>query len=229
MAITISGDLIAHVRFLLLFSLKRALSDDVARHGINAAASFAFPAYITAVASVEAFLNEHLLGYTARMFFRESPLWSIDYERWDIGTKLIIVPQILFGVTFDKGAQPAQDFLLLVRVRNDIVHYKMQENPPKYIADLSQRGIALTSDHLRNGGPDYLWPQKLSSTEGIRWAHNTACKVIHKLVEFIPEEHRDILGSLAVNYEEIPVTHIQEWFNRHDGVTNDTGTSDTPI
>src|SRR5262249_49692078 len=94
---TISGDLIAHVRFILYNALNHAISGNVARYGINAGARFAFSAYITAVASVEAFLNEQLLGPVAQMLFRDSSLWSIKYDKLEIQTKLIIVPQMLFG------------------------------------------------------------------------------------------------------------------------------------
>ena len=225
----ISGDLIAHVRFILSNALNNAISGNVARYGINAGARFAFSAYITAVASVEAFLNEELLGPVARMLFRDSSLWGIKCDKLEIQTKLIIVPQMLFGTTFDISAQPAQDFRLLVKVRNDLVHYKMQGSPPKYIADLSQRRIALTNDQVSTMGVDYLWPQKLSSTEGIRWAHNTVCKVVHKLVEFIPEEYRGVLGVSAPNYQEIPRERIREWFDKQGGATDITDITDRPI
>jgi hypothetical protein len=220
-AITISGDLIAHVRIAFYRGLHQAIASLSGRDGINAYTPVdAFPAYITAVASVEAFLHEQLCSPWTRSMFPGSSLWRIPIDTLDIRTKIILVPQLLFGISFDTSAQPAQDFMLLVKVRNDLVHYKMQQKAPKYLADLSQRRIALTSDLVHTGGLDYAWPHKLSSTEGIRWAHNTACKVIHKLVEFIPAPHKEFLGSLASNYQEILEEHVQELLARHEAAAN---------
>jgi len=220
---TISGDLIAYVRSAFIRGLDYAITSDTVRQGINAYTPIeAYPAYITAVASVEAFLNEQLLSPIAQAIYPKSCLWGIHnrIDNLSIQTKTILVPQLLFGRSLDNSTQPAQDFGLLVRVRDDLVHYKMKQKAPKYLADLSQRRIALTSEQVHSGGQDYAWPHKLSSTEGIRWAHNTACKVVHKVVECIPEPHKDVLGSLATNFQEIREEDVQALWMSHDAAAN---------
>ncbi len=58
----------------------------------------------------------------------------------------------------------------------------MQATPPKYQKVLDQRNITM------GGKPgvldaNVLWPDKLSTCEEIRWAHNTACRVVNTLSE----------------------------------------------
>ena len=97
--------------------------------------------------------------------------------------KAVSVPHLLFGVSFQKGKQPYQDFRLLVRIRNDIVHYKMKFERPEYLRNFNSGNTITAKDEMA----DYPWAMRLSSTEGIRWAHNTACKVVQKLATFVPD------------------------------------------
>lgn len=216
-SVSISGDLIAHVRTCFELSLEYVLTGEGVRHGMNAYTPYAFPAYVSAVAAVEAFLNEQLLGEFAKVVLSDSPLWNLgkdSLEKIELKTKLIVIPQVLFGRSFTPGSAPYQDFALLIRVRNDVIHYKMGSTPPSYVQPLSDRGIALTTDKA-HGGVDYVWPHKLSSTEGIRWAHNSACRTVNALVGFIPLEHKGALSSTARNFEEIDDSDVRSWFEKH--------------
>ena len=218
MTVTISGGLIQHVRLILDLSLKYALTGKDVRHGHNVYSPHALPAYVISVSAVEALINETLLGYMARSIWRDSPLWNLktdSLEKLDLLTKLIIVPQILFERSFTPNRQPLQDFIVLLKVRNDMVHYKMRSEP-RYLQPLVERGIALSSGKAK-GNADYPWADKLSCTEGIRWAHNTACAVVHSIVDFLPKEERYIssLSHLAMNFQCIPERYVVEWFETH--------------
>lgn len=196
---TISGDLIIDVKRAFHRS---HLAKDVRRIGINAYTDRAYTTYVGAVAAVEAFINESFLGWQAKSQFKESALWQLNepaLERMDLLLKMVLIPQLLFAKTFDRSKQPYQDFALLVQVRNDIVHFKMKMQAPKYVHELSQRKIAL----VKTVDEAVPWPMKLSSTEGIRWAHNTACAVVQTLVEFTPEESRPFLVGGAQNFLSI--------------------------
>ena len=88
----------------------------------------------------------------------------------------------------------------LTKVRNYFVHYKMDLNI-KGFKDLEDRGLALPKDP---SGVDHPWTIKLSSSEGIRWANNTVCKVASAFFEFIPEDKKPFLfGDMATNFQEI--------------------------
>jgi hypothetical protein len=211
--VTISPDLLGHVRQCLRLSLSSVGSSAGVANSMNAFTRLAFPAYVCAVAAVEAFVNEELIGHVARIVLRDSPLWNLSndsLEKMELPTKLIVVPQVLFGRSFRRGAQPFQDFALLVKVRNDVIHFKMEMEPPSYLRPLVDRGIALTAE-ASAAGADYAWPHKLSCTEGIRWAHNTACRVVNGLADFVPPEHRDLVAAGAHNFREIPEAEFREW------------------
>ena len=209
---TISPDLVFSVRSTLDLSLALAVKGSVRRIGINSYTPHAFAAYVASVASIEAFVNETFLGWMCRSSFNASALWDIPtdtLEKTDLLLKLILVPQFLFGQTFGRGKQPFQDFALLCRVRNDIVHFMMQCQEPKYVRTLCHRKIALV-DRPDEIGP---WPHKLSSSEGIRWAHNTACAVAHQLVSFIPPGRRDLLGYLVTNFVHINESEVEAYLS----------------
>lgn len=208
---TFSHSFIAHLRLLYSAALRRMASGKYSRHGINGYTDYAGPAYAGAVTSIEALLNEITLGHAAKSSLADSPLWTLDAEwvdRLPILQKLVIVPHLLFGRTSERDSQPYQDMRLLVKVRNDFVHYRLRDSAPPCIAVLEQRGIALPS---LPSGADYVWVHKVSTSEGIRWANNTACAVARTLVTFIPDAHRGIMMAfLADNFVEIPDSVARE-------------------
>lgn len=104
-----------------------------------------------------------------------------------------------------------QDMALLIRVRNDVVHFKMEGKPPSYLKGLDQRGISLTA-WTDSQDSDYVWPHKLSTSEGIRWAHNTACATIKALAYLARtvEHYRDTVTFLAAGFSSIPDSYPRD-------------------
>ncbi len=80
MTMSISGDMIRHVRSILDMSLDYALTGRGARHGYNAYSPHALPAYIIAYSAVEALVNETMLGSMARSLWKDSALWNLKRE-----------------------------------------------------------------------------------------------------------------------------------------------------
>ena len=208
---SLSQDFVNNVHMLYQLGLEEICSGRVARDGINGYTTHAAPAYISAIASLEAFVNETFLGVFSKNLYTDSPLWLLDsdwVEKLELRHKLIIVPQLLFGQTYKRGEPPFQDLQLLFRVRNDVVHYKMKfpnssDGLPKYVKDLVSRKIALQSPAPGKG--DYPWISKICTTEGIRWANNTVCRAVKKLVSFVPDnQKRDFIFMLAGKFVEIP-------------------------
>ncbi len=107
-------------------------------------------------------------------------------DRWDILTKTVTVPQFLFGATFDRGAQPYQDFASLVRVRNEVTHFKMASKTPKLVNDLARQGVFMTSPSAPRS--EFPWPSRISCTEGIRWAINTLAAMASELHDWLAED-----------------------------------------
>jgi hypothetical protein len=223
---TISGDLIHHVREMYLMSLDDALNKRGVRQGINGLAIHGIAAYIIAAASVEAFINEAFLSGFPRSSLRNSSLWNLPsdwLETIELSAKLILVPQMLYGKSFSRDAQPYQDMVLLIKIRNDMIHYKMPTTPPKYVNHLSERGIALVAPSFKENGADYPWPSKLSCSEGIRWANNTASSTVQQLVQFVNTGYRDIIEGIASNFITIPESFALNWYTVHgiDPKSND--------
>ena len=212
--VTVSGTLIGYVRRLYDRALEYLASGHGVRRGINGYTDSALPAYIITVAAVEAFLNEAFLSDWPRLIFKESSLWSVpkrSLDKIELGLKLVLIPQLLFTKSFSRDSQPYQDFDLLIKIRNDFVHYKMKGKSPKYLQALDDRGISLVSP-TKNSEADYAWPHKVSSSEGIRWAHNTACSVVQELVSFIPlQEAESGTIALASNFSYIPDSYAKDW------------------
>jgi hypothetical protein len=218
MSITVSGDFIGHVHRLYFASLDYLLTKKGVRHGINGVAVDGLPAYVMAVASVEAFMNEAFLSMLPRFALKNSSAWNLPddwLEKTELSVKLVLVPQLLFGKTFARGEQPYQDMMLLIRVRNDLIHYKMPNNVPKYIADLGQKDIILVAPSAKVDGSDYLWPDKLSCSEGIRWANNTACAIVHHLVSFVEFDYKKMIEGIASNFRKIEIEEVLRWFTTH--------------
>ncbi|HLB47805.1 MAG TPA: hypothetical protein VJL59_12430 [Anaerolineales bacterium] len=217
---SISSILLGHVRFNYQAVLEQTIDNElkqtdatsrvIRREGINIITPDAPSAYILAVATVEAFVNEVFLGTLAQSFIKGTPLENLSeaLERIDISTKLIILPQLAFNKSLQKDQPPYQDMALLIKVRNDLVHYKMELREPKYLKSLQDRHIALR-------WPNIPWTFALSTSEGIRWAHNTTCETIQKVYEFLPDGYRAMLRNYIEDFSSISKEEVEGRFAEH--------------
>ena len=183
------------------------------RSGLNAYSAHALAAYVIAVAATEAFVNETLASQMVRAFTRGSALWHMraDWlERLELRDKIILITELVFGKALDSGAQPLQDLILLLRVRNEVVHYKFGD-PPNFMNEFVRRGIALTSQ-ARNDDPEIKlsqpWALDLSCTEGNRWAHNTCCRIVHAVVDNIPIDEGEYQRRRASSVTGLDAFHF---------------------
>jgi hypothetical protein len=197
--VTISGDLITHVRVL-----HKMAQDVIAHGGTTDLTPFAIPAYILAVTAVEAFVNEIFLSDFGSLVLGESRLLPDEAEKLDVRLKLILFPQFAFGQTLPKAEQPYQDMDLLVKLRNELVHYKMNTKPPTLIKQLAQRKIAMGVPAEEESGGPLSWTDRVSTLEGIRWANNTACETVLALLALAPPEKQPSLARLGHNFQQIP-------------------------
>jgi hypothetical protein len=188
-AVAISNELIGHVEYLRSQALGEIERDPLtAFRGINWPSRYALPAYICAVASIEAFVNEVFLGPMAKgglvHFLPASAVNDDAFERLDLRSKIVLLPQLAFGKTLDRGRRPYQDMATLVQVRNDLIHYKMDMRTPSYLARLRQRRFALAADMTSGPG---TWVDSMKCSEGIRWALNTACETANAIAALLPQ------------------------------------------
>jgi hypothetical protein len=200
-------------------------SGNVLKDGINGYCDSAISVYPLSIATWEAFLYETILSRINLLINKDSKIKSIPLDiihKWDLETKSIIVPDLLYDKTFDKGSQPFQDFKLLITIRNSLVHFKydMPDNKiENAIKILSRRNIFMAhSENSKNhaeGDIIEIWPHMISTTEGIRWAINTITKMAHKLSELIPNDKKDlIICNHIANFKTINKDMAIEHFDR---------------
>jgi hypothetical protein len=224
MSVTISGGLISHVRQIYQAALEYLASGIGVRQGINGYTDYALPAYIITVAAVESFVNEAFLNDMIRMTIKDSPMWNIHIdtlENMELRLKLILFPQLLFQKSLSQSFQPYQDMNLLIKIRNEFIHYKMKDNSPKFLQNLEDRRISLVTPAPGKG--DYFWVHNLCSSEGIRWAHNTACSVVNKLFSFMPSNSpaAGMISALTGNFSAIPESFARDWL-KNKGIDPDS-------
>jgi hypothetical protein len=162
-------------------------------------------AIVFSAATLEAFINEAamLAAQRPNPHFSPTPppsvrifadlLDEVERSRGSIQLKFLLAKSIFTGESYNKGTQPYQDFDLLIRLRNELVHLRPKENfefnpesgmsvkPAPIIEKLRSRNIL--AEHLPNASLILL----VSTRASARWACNTAAAMIQSVLEFIPE------------------------------------------
>jgi len=216
---TISFELIMRVREFYTMAYQEISSNE--RKQVmpdNGITDYAIPSYILSVAAVEAFMNEMFLFYYGSGFLKGTSFEKLSQdeikkfrEKKSLGEKLLKIPELAFDQeVFNSNHQPFQDMNYLIKVRDSFVHYKMAIEPEdKGIFDyLVRKEVALKSPN----NPSRFWANDLCTFEGIRWAHNTALKIIKDIIDTAIKTNRHqiliTLGTQMQNFfHQIPDPH----------------------
>jgi hypothetical protein len=242
-ATTISVDLILRVREFYTMAYQE-ISSDKRKQTMpdNGHSDYAIPSFILSVAAVEAFVNELFIALGQN--FLKGTSWDrlsqdeIDElskkllqdeieklsqdeikkfgEKKSLGDKLLQFPKLAFDQeVFNSGHPPFQDMNYLIKVRDSFVHYKMKLEPENEgIFDyLVRKGIAIKSPN----DPNRFWANDLCTFEAIRWAHNTALKIIKDIIDAAVRTNRhQILIAMGTQNEnffhQIPDPHKDREF-----------------
>jgi hypothetical protein len=194
-AVSISSDLIQYFRDLYVTAFQETVIRTGKVEDINGFTKHGLPAYIIATSAVEAFVNELFLSPAGRSFFKkvskDTKYWEW-LEKTELPYKLILIPQLFLNRTFETDKPPYQDMKTLIRLRNELIHYKMDFTEPSFVKDLKQKKIAL--DDVGN-----TWTHNVSSLKGMFWAHNTICTTIQELINFSTPETHPLLAHMKDN------------------------------
>lgn len=153
------------------------------RNGFSNAALTVFPLSINAF---EAYFNTFVFWTVPA--YNLSPSTELlrehqeDLSKLNLQTRVRLATRIICDRTFEKGQQPFQDFDKLVKIRNGIVHFQMQDAPLKVVNDLSQRKIAWPE---KIGGTTNIWVNRISTIECMRWAINTISETTAELRQLV--------------------------------------------
>ena len=165
---------------------------------------FSIIAIMFSVSALEAFINESVeLGRIVPTAERQKAVQSyvavmseLEERKEALLIKFHMGMLVFSGSTWDEGAQPFQDFKLLVTVRNHIVHMKADRweskltprgpeprslgQYPKFIAALQQKSLV--------GKPlSRTWLALVNDKRVARWACETAAKITRSFAEGVPD------------------------------------------
>ena len=166
---------------------------------------YAIVVYILSVAAVESFMNEvAFINHHWKNDAKSKALLD-QITEMDPLSKCSELPVKLWGKALDKSRPPYQDFYHLVKIRNEITHYRME--PSKFAKDylqcLSDRKVLLGTPGQFGFG--HLDP--VLNTKAAEWAYNTACRIAKQLIELAQEEAKPFikenLNDLRPNFQEI--------------------------
>lgn len=122
-------------------------------------------------------------------------LGEIEASNGTTELKYLMASTVLGGAAFDKGTSPFQNFKLLIRIRNALVHYKpgkasldhqtMQRSgtPHPIVTALVSAGIITpASEHTIQE-----WPGIISQSSVAEWACKTAEAMMKRTTNLLPE------------------------------------------
>jgi hypothetical protein len=159
----------------------------------------ALASVVFCVISVEAFFHEAVemaLGYSdvpsepeAVSAFAQCMI-DAEKSRVSLESKLALANWVLVGKKLDTGAQPYQDFALLVRLRNDLVHFKGNErfepniSPEEFHKKMIQRfgNRHLLAQDMEPGS----WIHAIETKAIAEWSCRTASQVVVDFVSKAP-------------------------------------------
>ncbi len=163
----------------------------------------ALTAIIYSAATLEAFINEvadiashdiaqpNLSNPPSVAMFAEA-LKEVERSRGSIKLKFWMTKWVFSGEPYDTGAEPYQDFSLLVDLRNELLHMDAESyaatggvtgyRPPAVIESLRSKNI------LAVGGASPGWMSLLMTVAAARWACNTVTRMVHSILEVLPED-----------------------------------------
>lgn len=157
--------------------------------------------------SLEAFINEaiELAGQPSPYGKPPNPNTVLDFfsiaKEVEYGwrtteLKFLLAKRIFTGTTYNKGENPYQDFALLWKLRNDLVHLKSLDKfekssegvlivkSAKIIEDLRSKNIIA---EFKDKNTITSWTNLISTRAVARWACNTASEVVQSVLNFVPE------------------------------------------
>jgi hypothetical protein len=156
-------------------------------------------AVIFSVTALEAFINE------AKDLVKQHPSYSHPPEAPSITTfatlldkfeegrektilKFYITKIVFTGTPYDSGQQPYQDFSLLVKLRNQIVHFKSDKfdkdsnEIPKIIKQLPKKIIRDFSSSTTT-----TWINRLDPLPTAYWSCNVAVDMVKSILDIVPK------------------------------------------
>jgi hypothetical protein len=123
---------------------------------------------------------------------------EIEDSKGSIRLKFMLTNLIFAGKTYEKSEQPYQDFALLFKIRDALMHLKPQDEfkvthngnvvrvmKPKILEALQSKNILANLDEKLVAD----WKSMISTQAVARWACNTAVDIVHSTLRILPESY----------------------------------------
>lgn len=179
-----SSSFLQKLYFMMVCSITENINDSSQGEGIN---FYGWGLFYTPVLAINlweyllnsAFQNDNVLENTVFGEAKEA------LEKWDIKTKTLVYPKLLFNKEIiSKNESLWEEFQLLLKIRNELVHYKnsFYEGPAKELETLRRKKLTIRKR-------DFFimdWHDEISTTEFARWCINIVVELwerLHKLTE----------------------------------------------
>lgn len=151
-------------------------------------------------ASMEAFINEFCLGKADELEAEGNNTHSLTLKNLaeknvEVRLKWQIVPQLLWQRSFDMTRSPWQDFDILIRLRNDLLHYKGKYRDIGWIPNYLGHIRHLLSPEIQQEGASIFqtssdWIDRICNIRVAKWAFNTGIGMINQFLEFADEDSK---------------------------------------
>jgi hypothetical protein len=179
-----------------------------------AAEHSSFVAILFSAFALEAWVNDLLDNVQC-----EDPYWSppetktlaafadqLEGRGSSIELRIQLIAAGLTGKAMDAGRQPYQDFALLIRIRNMLVHAKpehfesdsSQNEPHAILRKLEERGVF----ELERAGVVNLLHGTLTIPAVGRWAYGAAIRMVEALGEMLPQG--GLRSSMEIAFGKYP-------------------------
>ena len=131
-------------------------------------------------------------------------LRSLENARASLIEKISVIHFLLTNESIDKGSEKYQDLIMLVRLRNELVHRKpeatgewgIEENqtfkPHKFVKYFSDRKIV----KLPSSDSAPVWSQYVNKPEVAKWAYNIVVTTIKDIVTILPGSDLSYIQSI---------------------------------
>ena len=122
-------------------------------------------------------------------------VFEAEAQHKPLDYKFTLASTAFTGEDYNKGAQPYQDFDILMDLRNAIVHFKPLDqltrneegfwvfSPPPVVRRLESRNV--TAEFANNTSA--AWILHLSTRAVARWSCNTASEMVQSVLSMVPE------------------------------------------
>ncbi len=166
--------------------------------------SDAIVSIIFSASSLEAFINELSDMASDMQNLQKTPIIvqnfsfvmkELEESKVSVRLKFLLTKLIFTGETYDKGGSLFQDFSLLFKIRDSLVHLKPQDEfkvtpngdivrimTPKILEGLPKNTLAKYNERVVAD-----WIGSISTQAVARWACNTTTNMVHSILSILPD------------------------------------------